>query len=924
MRPIKLTMSAFGPYAGKTILELDKLGKNGLYLITGDTGAGKTTIFDAISFALFGEPSGDTRGTSALRSKYASPETPTEVELVFEYDNKEYYIKRNPAYERPKTRGEGTTNENAKAELRFPDGRRIDKINEVTSAITDILGVNRSQFSQIAMIAQGDFQKLILASTADRIEIFRKLFKTHFYETLQERLKSESGKLKNTVDALKASVKQYIGGISCNADDTDFLKLEKAKNEKISFEETLELIKNLIKKDENAVIESETELNKINNELECVAIILSQAQRYADAKKNIESYNKKLESSKRELPSLAERKIKAEQGKQCADELAKTITAIENQLSDYDELENKIKELKALELAVSVDSENIESKISALSELVNEIAMLEQEKVSLENATVERIKLETQKSEYEKQFSAISALSEDIMAVNELESKLISAQNAYNESCKSYELLKADYDAKYRFYLDEQAGIIALTLNDNEPCPVCGSISHPKPASLSTNAPSKDELDKLKKTLEKAQSDTSLKSQIAGKAKGAAEEKRANVLKSIFELLGEENIEKADQIIKEKKISVLKTIEDIQKKIDAEIGKEKRKAKIDSLIPEKYEKSDKIQHEIEKIKERIATNKANLTSVTERIAEYKNKLQYDSKSAAQSAVNALISQKNQIETEIENATNAYNVCEKEIDLILAKIDEAKKILNDVVEIDIVSENEKRVQLSEQKSKTAKKLDMLKIRLAANKNGYENILFQSEKIKTAETKLTWVQSLSNTANGKINGREKIMLETYIQSTYFDRIIAKANKRFSIMTGGQYDLERHKGEVDNKQRQIGLDLDVIDHYNGSRRSVNTLSGGEKFKASLSLALGLSDEIQSSSGGIKLDTMFVDEGFGTLDEESLRQAMDALRGLSDGNRLVGIISHVGELKSKIDKQIIIKKDKIGGSSAKIVVNE
>ena len=219
MRPNKLIMSAFGPYAGRVELNLDKLGKSGLYLITGDTGAGKTTIFDAITYALFGEASGDNRETTMFRSKYADLDTPTLVELYFSYGDKEYYVKRNPEYERPRTRGDGVTTEKANAELKLPDGRIITKLKEVNNAIVEILGVDRNQFTQIAMIAQGDFLKLLLASTDERKKIFQKLFKTQNYYVLQEKLKSESGKLSHEYDEIKSSIEQYINGIACNEDN---------------------------------------------------------------------------------------------------------------------------------------------------------------------------------------------------------------------------------------------------------------------------------------------------------------------------------------------------------------------------------------------------------------------------------------------------------------------------------------------------------------------------------------------------------------------------------------------------------------------------------------------------------------------------------------------------------------------------------
>ena len=249
MRPIKLTVSAFGPYAGKTVLDLDKLGENGLYLITGDTGAGKTTIFDAITYALYGEASGDNREPSMFRSKYAEATTPTEVELVFSYAGKTYTVKRNPEYERPKSRGEGFTTQKAEVQLKYPDGRVVTKQRDVDNAIRDIMGINRSQFLQIAMIAQGDFLKLLLAPTEERKKIFRQIFKTQLYQDLQDRLKKESGQLNDKCDAARNSIKQYIDGITCDENDVLSIEVEKAKNGLLPAKDVMDLIDRLLTQD---------------------------------------------------------------------------------------------------------------------------------------------------------------------------------------------------------------------------------------------------------------------------------------------------------------------------------------------------------------------------------------------------------------------------------------------------------------------------------------------------------------------------------------------------------------------------------------------------------------------------------------------------------------------------------------------------
>ena len=270
MRPIKLTVSAFGPYAGRTVLDLDKLGANGLYLITGDTGAGKTTIFDAITYALYGEASGDNREPSMFRSKYAEADTPTEVELVFSYAEKTYTVKRNPEYDRPKSRGDGFTTQKAEAQLQYPDGRVVTKQRDVDNAIRDIMCINRSQFLQIAMIAQGDFLKLLLAPTEDRKKIFRQIFKTQLYQDLQDRLKRESGQLNDKCEAARSSIKQYIDGISCDENDVLSIEVEKAKSGILPTTDVIDLVDRLLSQDNDKKSVIEKSISDADKKLEIV------------------------------------------------------------------------------------------------------------------------------------------------------------------------------------------------------------------------------------------------------------------------------------------------------------------------------------------------------------------------------------------------------------------------------------------------------------------------------------------------------------------------------------------------------------------------------------------------------------------------------------------------------------------------------
>ena len=372
--------------------------------------------------------------------------------------------------------------------------------------------------------------------------------------------------------------------------------------------------------------------------------------------------------------------------------------------------------------------------------------------------------------------------------------------------------------------------------------------------------------------------------------------------------------------------TILSMREEIEARLaDTEIAlKEKeeqisRQKEISRIIPAREDELEKIKSEILELEKELSAKRAAAEELSRIIEQTRTSLKFNSLDEATAHKTTLEKRHEEIKLLIENAKNSFDECDKKITELKAKIESLRQTLSESSE---ANENElraKKEELIAKKKTLTDKRDGVNVRLSTNQSALEKIEALSASIQELEEKYTQVKALSDTANGLLSGKEKIMLETYIQMTYFDRIIARANTRLMIMSSGQYELKRRKSG--GRQRQIGLDLDVIDHYNGTERDVRSLSGGESFKASLSLALGLSDEIQSSSGGVRLDTMFVDEGFGSLDEESLSQAMRALYSLADGNRLVGIISHVSELKEKIEKQIVVKKKKSGGSTAEII---
>lgn len=921
MRPLKLKISAFGPYAGITTIDFEKLGESGIYLITGDTGAGKTTIFDAITFALYGAPSGNTRDAGMLRSKYADADTPTEVELTFKNGDKEYIVKRNPKYERPSKRGEGTTKQTADASLVYPDGRVLSKKKEVDAAIIEIVGVDRSQFSQIAMIAQGDFLKLLLADTKERQDIFRNIFKTRYYQTLQDRLKSESGALSKKYDEAKLSVKQYISEILCDEDDVLSIDVQKAKNGEMMTDDVIGLLLNLIEKDSALSNTVQGKITALEKQLEAVNALLTKADDYKKAESDLEELTKKC---KEKAPLLEDFASKVNELKAKAHEQSEKqthIAEIKAQYDEYDSLTEKQNAVNTLSKSLETAKESVSDINKKISSLTDEVKKLKDEQDLISNAGTEKEKLLREKEQVENKKRKADDFKKAFVAFKGLKKDLENAQEKYQEAEEKSGKETERYNRFNKAFLDCQAGILAEKLADNEPCPVCGSLTHPKKATKPVEVPTEAELKKAKKDADDAAKHMNDLSEKAAEINGEVLSKEQSLKNVVSDLFGNDDLDSVSEKVTNLLSDLEKSMAEINAKIDEENRKIERKEILEKAIPEKEEQLKDLNTSLSEIEKKIASDETKLEETKNQIKDISKKLKFSSKAEAKAAVKTLTDEIEKHKQALDDAQERHNNLKNKLTDLKGQIKQLGESLKGKEDIDVEKLEEEKSTLLETKESLSKKQEAIGIRIHNNSKLKENITSKSGDLCSIEEKWTWVKALSNTANGNISGKDKIMLETYIQATFFDRIIAKANTRLMVMSGGQYELRRRE-TADNQKSQSGLDLEVKDYYNGSVRDVKTLSGGESFKASLSLALGLSDEVQSTAGGIRLDTMFVDEGFGSLDEESLQQAMKALLSLSEGNKLVGIISHVSELKQEIDKQIIVTKDKAGGSKVEIMV--
>lgn len=919
MRPIKLVMSAFGPYADRVEINFDRLGSRGIYLITGDTGAGKTTIFDAITFALYGEASGSSREADMLRSKYALPSSPTEVELTFIYKEKEYRVRRNPEYERPKTRGAGTTVEKAGAELYLPDGAIVTKSKEVNKKIVDITGLDKNQFSQIAMIAQGDFLRLLLAATEERKKIFRKIFQTQKFSVLQERLKCESSELGREYEKNSENVRQYINGIKCEEGCELYETAEKAKDGLISDEETEELLNELINRDTEAEKLCSLKTADLESSLSTVIANIAKAREWEKNENTVKESSKLLREKESELKDVKARLDIENEKKPILQKTAEKAAGLKLELPYYKELELKCEQLDDIKNELNLLKEKLSQNEKKSEELKEYAENLKNELKNIKNAGEEAAKLKVKKSELELYADSLFNLQTNMEKSDKLKESFEKTQKKYIKKSQEAQEKREVYVKKYKAYLDEQAGIIAQNLIDGEECPVCGSKVHPHIAQKSEKTPQKSELDEYEKAAKEAEKIAAELSARSGECKGRYDIAEAAVVAGIYGIFGNIERKKAAERLKSESESVKVHLKKLSaEEIEAD-KKIKRKNEIESSIPVNEKEYEKLRAEAEDLQRKKASYEARQNEAESYMAAVRKKLSFKTEEETQKKIRELEEEKRLCEEKLELLTEEFNNYDKEINGLNKLIEAAKRNLKDRTDFDIEAESRQKIEIEQQKKLLSDEHRKIYARLTSNKLILENIREKLKDIEKIKKRWSFVKALSDTANGNISGKEKIMLEAYVQAAYFERIIDRANTRFMMMSDGQYELKR-RAAAENNKNQSGLELDVIDHYNGSERSVKTLSGGESFKASLALALGLSDEIQASAGGIKLDTMFIDEGFGTLDEDSLQQAVKILSELADGDRLVGIISHVSELKEKIDKQITVKKNANGESRAEL----
>ena len=934
MRPLRLTLSAFGPYAAQTTLDLEKLGKGGLYLITGDTGAGKTTIFDAITYALYDHSSSGIREGSMLRCKYADDKTPTFVELEFEVHGVRYTVRRNPEYQRPKTRGEGMTTEKADATLTYPDDRPpVTKAKDVTAAVQEIIGLDYNQFSQIVLIAQGQFTKLLNASTEERSRIFRKLFRTQRYAQLQERLQAEASALNQQRTAQNAKLDSLLGGLQFSPEDPDAEALRALCAQTVP-ETALALLDALTARQAAALEEAGTALQATESQLDTVQQQLgaaAQAQRLAQ---QLAARQAELAAAK---PALDAARAEADRHAGDAaqlDALTAQVTQAQSALAAYDALDALCRQQTEARDAARLAAAQAQKRRTQLDSLNAALTAAEAELAALADADTRLLALQNRSAQLTQRGEALVKLEQRLADCQRQAKAAHKAQENYRAAAAAQDEARTRQNTLERAFLDAQAGLLAESLVEGAPCPVCGSTHHPARALLPHTAPTQAQVEAARQAAAEADRQAQNASAAAQSALAAVNEAKTSLRRDAETLLPERfttsegtvplTFALMTNVLAEENAALQTAQADCAARCRQAEADCRRKAQLENDRQEKIRQRPALEQAAAEADRSAAAQNASADALEGQIAERRAALPYPRRADAQATLDKLEADRRTLRTgmdtaqrKLKQAEQTVAAAEAAVEALTAQQTAAQKELPARSAEDLTAQQ---TELTAARETLRSREKQLSAQLLPNRKTAAQYRAAAEARQALESRWQWVSALAATAGGTLTSKQKIKLEAYIQMNYLDRILRYANTRLMQMTAGQYELERIGAE--NQRSQSGLDLGVIDHYNGTRRSVKTLSGGESFKASLALALGLSDEVQSSAGGIRLDTLFLDEGFGSLDEESLELAIRVLSGLTEGDRLVGIISHVGALKDRIDRQVVVHKARTGGSTVELRV--
>ena len=919
MKPLKLTMSAFGSYAGKNVIDFTRQ-QQGIFLITGDTGAGKTTIFDAITYALYNETSGGERNGNMMRSQYAQPETETYVELEFLYRGQTYRVRRNPDYKITKTLKNGKIREQKvphSVELTLPDGTVFpEKKNATDAKIIEILGLTADQFSQIVMIAQGDFLKLLYTKSDERKMIFSKLFRTDIYWKIQENLRRKSMEMDERIQENDRAFEQEKSRI-----------IPLSESEEIPLDELVERLRERLKdalKEQNLRRANVEELNKKITKYEEINKLFVSLEKIRQNGKELELRQVESKERRQQIENAlkADKVLVAEQQnlrqQQAVEQSAQAIAKMGETLADNQEMFETLKtQLQEAEAKQKREAADIQKKMLALEQSFPSYEALQNARSEEQQAKkVWEDLRKTSEESFHKKAAGIAALKEQQKRQEQIVEQ--TKKNWEQTSLSASESAK-HYEHMYEAFLKEQAGILAENLSAGCPCPVCGSTVHPDPAKLSDHAVTELEVEQAKKT------------------RAAAEEKR-DLAYAAFEAEKTEKQKLAQAVEKEEADFVLAQTIAKQQRKEAEqnyaslqkTAEQIREKLVYPSLAEAKKQYAAMQKALEAAEQEIAKKRQKVSELAEAMNTLKGQKlaeEENQKTAKKLAVKTekeyakLLEKSGFISEETyhlailpERSRSKLEREEKEYESQCLRQQSEQKLLEKQVSgktyTDTTELNEQ-LKAEKQALKEAEKTYMeLHTAYENDRSVLQNCDVYLEKGKKLESEDQVIKSLSKTANGRLSGSAKIDFETYIQRQYFKQIIHEANKRLLTMSNHQFILKLKEEANTGRKTNEGLDLSVYSLVTDSERDVKTLSGGESFLAALAMALGLSDIVERSAGAIHPDMMFIDEGFGSLDAQSRQQAIEVLAELAGDSRMVGIISHVTELKEQIDRKLVVSR--------------
>ncbi len=875
MKPVKLIMSAFGPYAGLTEIDFSLLGENGLFLIAGDTGAGKTTIFDAISFALYGEASGgkERRKSKSFRSDYAAAKTETYVEFTFAHKDFTWTIHRNPEYTRAKKTGEGTTTQTANAEMYCLESREcVYGLQDVNAKVHELLGLTQDQFTQTVMIAQGDFLKILNAPSDERKKLFQKLFNTGLYEAVRFKLQDMNSACNKERELLDTHIAIASGKIKPDHAFAERELLQLYASDPKYAGQLLDVLARLICEEKQAQSQAAAQKEAIDHQRQEVTAQLENG-------KALNLLFAEQAKSKSALDSLLQQQVAVDEQQmeltrarkaQLIQPIHVLIKRLEQQQQTLQQALCRTEQIRAEAQARMPEAEK--QLTEAVSHQEEADALLQ--RAGALNDTIPLLKeLARQQKEYKR-------LQEDLVTLTA-------------ESAKADEIYTA---AKESYYLS-QAGHLAATLEIGKPCPVCGAVEHPCPATLTDSAVTREELEQAevrRRDAESSLNDASGKLTAVNVQIMTARERLTGLH------LGEEETEHS---VRDRAKKLSDQAKQYRERIEA---CRKQMQDLQLLIRENEGKAQSVRTQVEETiteleKQRVLFTDALSEHGFAQVRDFELAVMPEATiSKLDKSIRTYYEQKQSLEDQVSRLADKLNGKEP-------------------ADLSALESRQSLLTTAQREADAAERAAAEKVSI--HEEVHREIETACRQRKRKEEYWAVIRDLYDCCSGKAGSsrRAKLTFEAYVQQYYFKQVVSAANKRLTVLTDGMFTL-RCKEEAEDRVHQSGLDLDVLDRSTGQWRDVSTLSGGESFLASLSLALGLSDVVQGQSGAIRMEAMFIDEGFGTLDENALRNSLRVLSDLADGKRMVGIISHVQELEEKIERQIVVSKT-LRGSTLSVI---